>query len=115
MANLSIFELTNKKAIVTGAGRGIGKAVAIALANAGADVIVCARTLEDIVETSNEIEKLGRKGVPIQADVRNEENVQSLFKQAHDKLGSMDIVVNNAGVPSWQTSWIFQRADGMPL
>ena len=97
MADLSMFDLTGSKAIVTGAGRGIGKAIAIGLAKAGADVVVCARTQADINETTAEIRSLGRKSLPLSADMRNKEDVQSLFKQTLDFLGTLDILVSNAG------------------
>lgn len=97
MTDLSIFDMTNRKAVVTGAGKGIGKAVAIALAKAGADVVVCARTLSDVERTAAEIKKLGVKGVPVKCDVRVVEDVENLFKQTLDKLGGLDVLVNNAG------------------
>ena len=97
MADLSIFDLTGRKAMVTGAGRGLGKAIATTLAKAGADVVVCARTLSDVERTAEEIKEFGVKGIPIKCDVRVAEDVENLFKQTLDKLGSIDILVNNAG------------------
>ena len=105
MTDLSIFELTNRKAIVTGAGKGMGKAVAIALAKAGADVVVCARTLSDVERTAEEIKEFGVKGIPIKCDVRVPEEVENLFQQTLNKLGSLDILVNNAG-GSFQASFL---------
>ena len=62
MTDLSIFDMTNRKGIVTGAGKGIGKAIAIALAKAGANVVVCARTLSDVERTAAEIKKFAHTG-----------------------------------------------------
>lgn len=105
MTDLSIFDLTNRKAIVTGAGKGLGKATAIALAKAGADVVVCARTLSDVERTAAEIKQFGVKGVPVKCDVNVAKDVEDLFKQTLDKLGGLDILVNNAG-GSFQTDFL---------
>ncbi|MFC1966918.1 SDR family NAD(P)-dependent oxidoreductase [Chloroflexota bacterium] len=105
MTDLSIFDLTNRKAIVTGAGKGLGKAVAIALAKAGADVVVCARTLSDVERTAAEIKEFGVKGIPVKCDVRVVEDVENLFKQTLEKLGGVDVLVNNAG-GSFQASFL---------
>jgi NAD(P)-dependent dehydrogenase (short-subunit alcohol dehydrogenase family) len=67
--------LLDRVAIVTGGGRGIGKAVALAYAREGSDVAVVARTSEEITQTTSEIKDLGRKGLAIQADVRDPEDV----------------------------------------
>jgi len=98
---LSIFSLEGKKVIVTGAGRGIGKAIAIAMAKAGADVSICARTKEDVERVAGEIEGLGRKALPVRADVRIKEDVENLIKRTLDELGDIDILVNNAGGTFW--------------
>jgi len=66
---LDQLSLNGKVAIVTGSGRGLGKAMALALADAGADLVVTARTTSEIEETAREIERLGRKVLPVQADV----------------------------------------------
>ena len=68
--DLSLFSLENKVAIVTGAGRGIGKAIALGLADAGADVVVAARTAGDIEATADEIIARGRKALAVPTDVR---------------------------------------------
>ncbi len=91
------FDLTGKKAIVTGAGRGIGKAIAIGLARAGADVAVCARTLSDVELTAAQIRELGRKSIPLKADVRIKEEVEEIFTKTLEELRGIDILVNNAG------------------
>ena len=90
--------LENKTALVTGASRGIGKAIAIALAEAGANVAVNYRERKkEADETVEAIKKLGKKAVAIQADVSQANAVASLIKQTESALGPIDILVNNAG------------------
>lgn len=93
----SLFTLEGKVAIVTGAGRGIGKSIALGLADAGADVVVCARTAADIEATAGEIRAKGRKSLPLPTDVRLAEQVASLVEKSVAELGRIDILVNNAG------------------
>ena len=93
----SIFDLTGRKAIVTGAGKGIGKAIAIGLAKAGADVAICARTLPDVEVTAEQIKEFGRRSIPIKADVRVRGDVENLFRRTLEELNDVDILVNNAG------------------
>ena len=90
---LQKFEVKNKTALVTGAGKGIGKASAIALAEAGADIIILSRTLPDLNKVKKQINKLKRKCTVFECDVSNFEAVKSVFKQ----INSLDILVNNAG------------------
>ncbi|GAA5346172.1 3-oxoacyl-[acyl-carrier-protein] reductase [Planifilum fimeticola] len=91
--------LSGKVAIVTGGSRGIGRAVSIALADAGADVaIVYAGNRQGAEETVAEIEKRGRRGVMIQADVSQADQVDSAVKQVLDAFGRIDVLVNNAGI-----------------
>jgi 3-oxoacyl-[acyl-carrier protein] reductase len=90
--------LANKTALVTGASRGIGKAIAIALAEAGANVAVNYRERKkEADETVAAIKYLGRKSVAVQADVSKSQDVANLIKQVEAVLGSVDILVNNAG------------------
>ncbi len=90
--------LANKTALVTGASRGIGRSIAIALAEAGAHVAVNYRERKkEADETVAAIEKLGRKAVAIQADVSLSKDVAKLMKVAEASLGPIDILVNNAG------------------
>ena len=90
--------MTGKKAIVTGASEGIGKAIARALAREGVDVAICARRKEPLVATANEIAKeTGRKIVAIPADLRQDADARNFIEQGHRALGRVDIMVNNAG------------------
>ncbi len=98
--------LEGKVAIVTGASRGLGKAMAIELAKAGASVAVAARTVEPgqsplpgtIHETVEEIQKQGGKSVPLKCDVTREDDVEALVESVNSRFGPVDIMVNNAGV-----------------
>lgn len=91
--------LTGKTAVVTGASRGIGRAIAIMLAEAGANVAVnYAGNREKAEQVAGEIEKLGSKALVIQADVSDEESVRSMVKEVTGHFGSLDILVNNAGI-----------------
>lgn len=95
---LPSFRLENKIALVTGAGRGIGRALAIGLAEAGADVALFARTSSDIEEVAAEIRALGRKAYPFQVDVTKREQIEQAVGQIMDKAGRLDILINNAGM-----------------
>jgi len=90
---LQKFEVKNKIALVTGAGKGIGKASAMALAEAGADIIVLSRTLSDLKIVKRQINKLKRKCTVFECDVSNYEEVKTVFNQ----ISKLDILVNNAG------------------
>ena len=96
-----IFErmsLEGKVALVTGSGRGLGKAMAIALAQAGANLVVISRTGAEIEETARHIEKMGRKVLAFRADVTIPDEVDEVVKQTMDLFGRIDILVNNVGV-----------------
>lgn len=90
--------LENKIALVTGASRGIGRATARLLAENGADVVITARTEEDLQTLAAEIEDLGRRALAVPADVSQETDVDRLQEQALNAFGGVDILVNNAGV-----------------
>ena len=94
-----MFDLTQKTALVTGASRGIGRAIALALAQQGADVAVHFHQSEEAArEVVAEIENLGRKSVALQADARDFDAYSELFARAETALGPLDILVNNAGI-----------------
>ncbi len=93
-------ELQGKTAIVTGGSRGIGKAVARQLALSGCDVVICARNAEDLDLTAREFSaKTSRKVVAIPADTTSTEDVERMVRAAAQRLGSIDILVNNAAAP----------------
>jgi 3-oxoacyl-[acyl-carrier protein] reductase len=91
-------QLTGKVALVTGGGRGIGRAVSLALARAGCDVVVNYRERRDDAHSAvREIQQLGRRAVAIQADVSRAADVAQLVRAAESELGPIEILVNNAG------------------
>jgi 7-alpha-hydroxysteroid dehydrogenase len=94
---LDRFQLTDRVAVVTGAGRGIGAASAVALAEAGADVVVSSRTASQLEEVAAQIEACGRRALVVTADLSNLDNVGRLATAAHDAFGRLDVVVNNVG------------------
>jgi len=104
-------QLSGKVAIVTGASRGIGKAIAIELARAGAAVTIAARTVKPgqspspgtIYATVDEIQKLGGKAIAVKCDVTQETDIEEMVKQANQQLGPIDILVNNAGITTTES------------
>jgi len=97
MATHNVFTLSGKRAIVTGAGKGIGRSIALALAQAGADVGVTARTASDIDALTLEIQAMGRRSLAVTCDVTDPEQVQHMATTLLAGLGGLDILVNNAG------------------
>jgi citronellol/citronellal dehydrogenase len=100
-----MMKLKDRVAIVTGASRGLGKAIALGFAREGADIVVAARSeVEDprmpgtIQKTAEEIHSLGRSAMPVKCDVTKEEDVSSMAQRAVKEFGHVDILVNNAGV-----------------
>jgi len=90
-------DLTGKTAVVTGGGRGIGRAIALALASAGADVAVVARTSSQVGDVAEMIRKKGQKGLPVTADLTDPSNVDAAVNVIRYEFGQVDILVNNAG------------------
>lgn len=91
------FRLDNKAALVTGAGKGIGRGIALAFARAGADVALVARTKDDLDAVAEEIRASGGNAVAVPADVTEIESLGDVVEQAASSLGGLDILVNNAG------------------
>jgi NAD(P)-dependent dehydrogenase (short-subunit alcohol dehydrogenase family) len=93
----ALFSLKDRVAIVTGSGRGIGKAIALGLAEAGANVVVLARTAADVDQTAAEIRGLGREALAVPTDVRLADQIDSMVTASLKEFGRIDILVNNAG------------------
>src|SRR4030095_11502762 len=99
--------LNNKTAFITGASRGIGKAIALQLAKNGANIVIAAKSVEEnpklggtIFSAAEEIEKAGGKALPVQCDIRFEDQIQNAIDKAVAKFGGIDIVINNASAIS---------------
>ncbi|MDX0769870.1 2-deoxy-D-gluconate 3-dehydrogenase [Sinorhizobium medicae] len=105
-----IFDLSGRRALVTGASRGIGQSIALALAEAGADVAVTARTIDGLEETRVLIEKVGRRAVAFAQDVRDVGACGSVTGAAAERLGGLDILVNNAGFENVRPSFDVDEA-----
>lgn len=94
---LDRFLLTDRVAIVTGAGRGIGAATAVALADAGADVVISARTAAQLDDVAERVAATGRRAITVPADLSDDEALAGLVATATGELGRVDVVVNNVG------------------
>jgi NAD(P)-dependent dehydrogenase (short-subunit alcohol dehydrogenase family) len=97
MSNTNALPLTGKRAVVTGAGKGIGRGIALALAQAGTDVGVTARTASDLDALTLEIQAMGRRAIAVTCDVTDVDQVQHMATTLLAGLGGLDILVNNAG------------------
>jgi NAD(P)-dependent dehydrogenase (short-subunit alcohol dehydrogenase family) len=105
----ALFDLDGRVALVTGGSRGLGEGMALALARAGADVVVTSRTVSSLDGICNTIEELGRRAFPVQLDVREQESIRAAAADAVTRAGRVDILVNNAGCnarkPAVEVSW----------
>jgi NAD(P)-dependent dehydrogenase (short-subunit alcohol dehydrogenase family) len=105
----TLFDLSGKVAIVTGASRGLGQSFARALAKAGADLVITSRKLSALTEFKQQIESLGRKALPVQMDVLSQGDIENMVRAAVKEYGRIDILVNNAGMnirkPSAEVTW----------
>jgi NAD(P)-dependent dehydrogenase (short-subunit alcohol dehydrogenase family) len=95
--NLDRFSLDDRTALVTGASRGIGEAIAVGLGEAGADVVGLARSTDDLEATADRVRDTGARALPITADVTSEEEIAAAYDHAEAELGPVDVLVNNAG------------------
>ncbi len=101
---LDKFLLSGKVAMITGGSRGIGRSIALGLAEAGADIVLASRKLPDLEATAQEISGMGRKALPVVTNVRHLSEINNLVKKAAAEFGHIDILVNNAGTnPSFSS------------
>jgi 2-deoxy-D-gluconate 3-dehydrogenase len=107
-----LFSLRGKRALVTGASRGIGRAIALGFARAGADVALLARSTEELDVLASEIRVLGRAATALQCDVTKQDQVESAVEKATQELGELDILVNNAGGPVFNAPFLDTRPEG---
>jgi NAD(P)-dependent dehydrogenase (short-subunit alcohol dehydrogenase family) len=104
-------ELDGKVAVVVGGSSGIGKTIALGLAQAGADVVSSARRIELVTALADAIESLGRRSLRVTCDVDNRESLENLLRSCLDKFGKVDILVNAAGITKRAPTLDFPEAD----
>ena len=97
MSILNLFNLEGEVAVVTGAGKGIGKGIAISLAEAGADIVLASRSEDQLNDVAREIEAIGRSTLVVPTNVTDSDSMENLGKKTIDKFGKLSIWVNNAG------------------
>src|SRR5882762_9848296 len=97
MHTRDLFDRSGKVAIITGGGSGLGRQMATALAEMGADVVLCARNADRCAETATELSALGVRALGLRCDVTNADDVRAMVERAKSELGQIDILVNNAG------------------
>ncbi len=105
-------ELDGKVALVTGGSKGIGRAIALRFAEAGADVALAARGVDDLERTAKEIESAGRRAVAVPTDVTDPEQIDALVERTTADLGTIDILVNNAGSAPFFSTVDTMRPEG---
>jgi 7-alpha-hydroxysteroid dehydrogenase len=126
MALLDRFRMTDQVAVVTGGGRGIGRAIALAFAEMGADVVCAARTEREIESTAESVRAFGRRALPVRCDVTDTAQLEALAARAKEEFGRIDLLVNNAGgyppmafldtdVPSWEWCMRFNLTSAFAL
>jgi 2-dehydro-3-deoxy-D-gluconate 5-dehydrogenase len=107
-----LFSLDGKRALVTGASRGIGRAICLAYARAGADVALLARSGDALDALADEIRALGRQAVALPCDVTAPDEVVAAVNRALEELGTLDVLVNNAGGPIFNAPFLDIRPEG---
>ena len=105
------FSLAEKVAVVTGSGRGIGKGIALAFAEAGADVVCCDLTASDIEDTGKDIRAKGRRSLAVPCDVTKDDQVQKMIDHAVGEFGQINILVNNVGGTTFGPMMQMSRQD----
>jgi NAD(P)-dependent dehydrogenase (short-subunit alcohol dehydrogenase family) len=103
--------LKGKSVLLTGAGRGLGKAMALALAEAGSDLIFAARHQDEIDRTADEVKKLGAEVLTVQADLTREQDILRMVETASSRFGKIDVLVNNAGQ---NASYVHHKFEDIP-
>jgi 2-deoxy-D-gluconate 3-dehydrogenase len=109
---VDLFSLAGKVALVTGASRGIGRAIALAYAAAGADVAVVARSTDELESLAAEVEGRGRRALAATCDVTDREQIDAAVARAIETLGKVDVLVNNAGGPLFNAPFLDIRPEG---
>jgi gluconate 5-dehydrogenase len=97
MGVLSLFDLTGSTAIITGGGAGLGHQMAEALAEAGSNLVLCSRKLQNCEEVAHEIEKVGVKALALRCDIAKKDEIEQVVRETVKHFGKVDILVNNAG------------------
>lgn len=107
-----MFSLQDKVAIVTGASRGIGRAIALGFAGAGADVVLAARNRSDLEALANDIEATGRRTLVVPTDVTNRDEIRAMVDATRETFGRIDVLVNNAGGTRFVAPVVSLRPEG---
>ena len=107
-----LFSLEGKAAIVTGASRGIGRAIALGFARAGANVALAARNEGDLKSLADEIEEIGRRAIVVPTDVTQRDQIETLIERTIEDLGGLDVLVNNAGGTRFMAPIVALRPEG---
>ncbi|HEY4608113.1 MAG TPA: glucose 1-dehydrogenase [Ilumatobacteraceae bacterium] len=107
----ALFDLSGKKALVTGGGRGLGRAIAIGLAEHGADVGITSRTVSELDETAAAIRQIGRQCLVVPGDASRKDEIDRVVNETAAGLGRIDILINNAGVDAAAPAIDYSEAD----